>query len=416
MAAPVGGPIPWPDHPLAASGGEILATRILPLIGHNARDFACAAAVCPGWRAAATAAAATLNVYRETDLVLPDGADDGMVHSWAWSPCGKYIAAASYRPYRVFLFRASTGALANAWDAAPGADEAALGVLQGCTQCVSFSRDGSQLLTQADSSGVFAVWSVPEGRLLAATPIDAIAHMYTGADLGVPGSASDGLVGLGLMSRPKTVHLWDVSPPPVGDANLPRLKNQVVLGTVDPEGPVGGEYVSSFAFSPIGDRFAAVCDGFAYVYDVASLTRLGVYAMPWRRAELAWAPGGQHVLLSCTNTSRSASSACLWNVSRTGAPPVVTVNVGFREEFQGWLPSGASYLVSRQLPVRRVPDGPKTFAVEERRVADGRVVRAVSLQSGGDPEICPTVCVSPDSSACLVRPSWAVPSCIVVFD
>ena len=56
--------IAWPDHPLAVSGGEIMATRILPLMGHNARDFARAAAVCRGWRAACQVVAATMSVKR----------------------------------------------------------------------------------------------------------------------------------------------------------------------------------------------------------------------------------------------------------------------------------------------------------------------------------------------------------------
>ena len=102
-------PIAWPDHPLAASGGEILATRILPLMGHNACDFARAAAVCRGWRAACRAAVAILSVYRETALQLPDRSHYGL----AWSPCGKFIAATICRPHSIFIWRASTGALGN---------------------------------------------------------------------------------------------------------------------------------------------------------------------------------------------------------------------------------------------------------------------------------------------------------------
>ena len=109
VAAPDEAPIAWPDHPLAASGGEILATRILPLMGHNARDFARAAAVCRGWRAACRAATPTVGLYRETALQLPDRSHYGL----AWSPCGKFIAATICRPHSIFIWRASTGALVN---------------------------------------------------------------------------------------------------------------------------------------------------------------------------------------------------------------------------------------------------------------------------------------------------------------
>ena len=103
--------IAWPDHPLAASGGEILATRILPLLGHDARDFECAAAVCRGWRAVCRAATSTtLNVYRETTLQV---GEKQTIAACAWSPCGKFVAAVADSPHRAFIWHASTGALAS---------------------------------------------------------------------------------------------------------------------------------------------------------------------------------------------------------------------------------------------------------------------------------------------------------------
>ena len=418
MAAPDEASIPWPEHALAVSGGEILATHILPRMGHAARDFARAAAVCPGWRAAARAATPSV-LYREAALVLTDTVEAGKLDynadTLAWSPCGKYVAAATYRPYQVLLWQTSTGALEKAWDVALGADLETLGVLRGCVQVIVFSRDGSQLLAQSDGSSVFSLWSVPDGQLIAATPIDNFnVDTYVSPDIGVPGSASDGLVGLGLCATGrKEVHLFDVSPPPEGEPNLPRLKDEVVLG------PVGGsDYVRSFAFSPDGNKFAAVCgDGTAYVYDVASLTRLGTYAMPWQHALATWVPGSQHVLLSCQTTHGASERACLWDFSRPEAPAVVTASVGPCEEFQGWSPSGTAYLVCRELDVRRAPNGPRTYAVELRRAVDGSVIRAVSLQSSGsDPKDSPYVFASPDSRALLVYPSRTVPARIVVFD
>ena len=117
MATPDEAPIAWPDHPLAASGGEILAARILPLMGHNARDFARAAAVCRGWRTACRAATATACLYRETTLPAVDGPETEF--SLKWSPCGTFIAATICHPPRIFIWRASTGALVKQWALVP---------------------------------------------------------------------------------------------------------------------------------------------------------------------------------------------------------------------------------------------------------------------------------------------------------
>ena len=127
VAAPDEAPIAWPDHPLAVSGGEILATRILPLMGHNARDFARAAAVCRGWRAACRAAMPTVSVYREAALPQVEGQKRVAL---AWSPCGRFVAATLCRPFRLFMWRASTGALVNEWALETPASAAPQGILK----------------------------------------------------------------------------------------------------------------------------------------------------------------------------------------------------------------------------------------------------------------------------------------------
>ena len=219
VAAPDEAPIAWPDHPLAASGGEILATHILPLMGHNARDFVRAAAVCRGWRAACRAIAATLSVYRETALQPIEYQLEGEFGiTLAWSPCGKFVAATACRPPRFFIWRASTGALVNEWALATPATAVPQDILEDVGSYgirVFFSRDSTRVLTLFDTSGHFSVWSVPDGQLLAVKWGDRGGRLYQSADFGVPGSASDGLVGICSYDT-SFVDLWDISSLPKG--------------------------------------------------------------------------------------------------------------------------------------------------------------------------------------------------------
>ena len=280
MEAPDGPPIAWPDHPLAVSGGEILATRILPLMGHNTRDFARAAAVCRGWRAACRAATPNLSVYRET--VLQPIAGESSYAIWAWSPCGKFVAAALNNSPRLFIWRASTGALVNEWALVTPATAVPPYALEDedFTDVV-FSRDGERLLTFFEHSDYFAVWSVPDGRLLAVNQGSPDGSHYEHATFGVPGSASDGLVG--FISFNGSICLWDVPPPTEGGPGRPRLRSRVDLALDDKS-----YYSQSFALSSDGSKFAATHAGVVYVYDVASLTRLGVYTSPSNCASTAW--------------------------------------------------------------------------------------------------------------------------------
>ena len=334
MAAPDEAPIAWPDHPLAVSDGEILATRVLPLMGHNARDFARAAAVCRGWRAACRAATATPSLYRETTL-LPAHPSGGVYafNNVEWSPCGKFIALASGRfignrpgPPRIFVWRASTGALVNAWALATPAAAVSPYILECAFSYfirVAFSRDSTRVLTTYPSTTNFSLWNVLDGQLAAVNP--GIPHgdsPYESADFGVPGSASEGLIGF---SAPFTndIDLWEVAPSPEGGGSRPRLRSRVQLG------PLADSSVFAFKFSPDGSKFAASSCGVAYVYDVASLTRLGVYNSPLFGAAVAWAPHGRHVLVSWDN------SACVWDFSRPEeAPPVITPHIGLNAELQ----------------------------------------------------------------------------------
>ena len=393
-AAPGEAPIAWPSHPLAAS--EILATRILPLMGHNARDFARAAAVCRGWRAACRAATSTLSVYREMALPLL-GNKKGV--AFFWSPCGKFLAATVCRPPRLSIWRASTGTLVNEWALDTPATAVPPNILNRTRAVIAtFSRDGTRVMTLFRESSHFAVWSVPDGQLLAVNPGDPSVR-YVCTDVGVPGSASHGLVR--LSSDHGVVDLWDVSPLPGGGALRPHLRGRK-------EPPVKDTSCGSFAFSPGGSEFAAFSAGIARVYDVASLTQLHAFKSPSDRARASFVPGGPHVLLSWDG------GACVRDFSRPEeASAVTTVAWVPGTRFHSWSPSGASYFIIRGTDFQ--PEkGAKKHALEERRAADGSLIRAIDFGPNGGHT--PIAYVSHDAHALVLVPTGSFPSRVVVFD
>ena len=144
---------------------------------------------------------------------------------------------------------------------------------------MAFSRDSTRVVTVLKGSDHFAVWGVPGGQLLAVNRGDPADDIYAlNADIGVPGSASDGLVGLGA-DIALAVDLWDVSPSPEGGVVRPRLRSRVVLapGGDDVEDP---GFTYGFKFSPDGSKFVVSFRGTVHVCDVASLARLGSYTSP----------------------------------------------------------------------------------------------------------------------------------------
>ena len=421
-------PIAWPDHPLAISGGEILATRILPLMGHNARDLALAAAVCRGWRAACRAAAATLSVYREKELPRIG------FNVYSWSPLGKYIAtvtAPAENRYRMRVINTATGA-EHAWDLTmpvPDVDNEDLDDDRARVERVSFafSRDNTRVLTLWEGTDAFAVWSVPDGGLLVAHPQETNAHKrvddddyasvmrFRGRqtiDVGVPGSASEGLVALAA----PTLQLWDVSPPPPpceGGVMRARLRAKLDLRIGVSPAPSSSGHCLGTSFSPNGSKFCAVAfdveNGFrACVYDVASLARLGEY-IPGIGINANWTPDGTRVLLSFSNyrTTRTtrARSACLWDFSHPEVPNAnASIEVAPDATFNMWSPDGASYFVQRK----------EAASVEERRTNDGSLIRYIVVPS---PPALHSAILSPDAHALVVTLSRvAFAPLLIVFD
>ena len=348
-----------------------MATRILPLMGHNARDFARAAAVCRGWRAACQVVAATMSVYRETELPEMNGS---LTTEVQWSPCSKFVAATTCGRPRLFIWRASTGALVNEWALATPATAVPDVIANRVSSYirVAFSRDSNRMITLFGNSTHFAVWSVPDGQLVSSNPTpDLSPVLYNCADFGVPGSASNGLVGFGG-SKNCVIHLWDVS------VSRPFMKSQILL----PDGFTGID--TAVEFSPDGSKLLATGYNAAYVYDVASLTLIGTYP------DVTW-----------------DNTLCHWDFA---------VDVGPNERFHSRSLNGSSYFIIRRFAQRMTRNGPKNgptaikFALDERMSADGSLSRTVNLgrARGGylgaarDLVMYPHVDISPDGHALLV--------------
>ena len=264
------------------------------------------------------------------------------------------------------------------------------------------------MLTFFRSGNHFSIWSVPDGQLVAVNRGDPDGQRYQCAGFGVPGSTSDGLVG--LCSGTGVIDLRDVSAPLNGEANRPRLRSHPDLA------PTGTGLARGFAFSGDGSKFTLAFSGafrgVAYVYDVASLTRLAAYTSPWRWAMAAWAPDGRHVLVTGQNGGWG-NSACVWDFSRPEAPSIVTAAVVPGARFRGWSPSGASYFLARRLEEPALT----TYLLEERRAADKSLLRAVNLRLSVYPHSRVHVTRSPDAHALVLHFSENLPAPrVVVFD
>ena len=262
---------------------------------------------------------------------------------------------------------------------------------------VVFSRDSTRALTLFGEFNHFAVWSVPDGQLLAVNPGDPGGDAYDCADFGVPGSASDGLVAFGFENA-TCVDLWSVYLPTEGGPSRPRLRSRVHLGHVNED---GNDSVYNIKLSPDGSKFAAMCIEVAYVYDVASLTRIGTYAAQDWPDTILWSLDNRRVLVSCEK------GVCVWDFSRPEAPAIITILGGPDALFHSWSPSGTSYFVTREFK------GQGMFALEERRAAGGLLVHTIDL---GPCEGFPRVSFSTDAHALLVEPPLGVPARVVVVD
>ena len=392
-----------------------MAQRILPLMGHNARDFARAAAVCRDWKALSRAAAATVGVYREAAFVA---SSNNAIYRW--SSCGKFIAAITmYRehsPFRITLWRVSTGARAKEWDLPLMPDP----YHGGATVWMVFSGDGTRLLTFRRGSDHFAIWSVPDGRRLAAHEGRSDGFSYTSMDFG-----AGGLVGcVGYTQRSLVgarVDLWDVSHQP------PRIVNSMDL----PDRP--GNWSLRLSFSQDGSKLITSSKRLNYgrldpvnVYDVASLTLLGSCAdaiamwTPDQRVLLMWdsTHNGDPPCLSRLWDFRTESTADANTAVVTADTPAPSSSGMSRWKFHSWSPSGASYFVHRVEGGMQALVVPSTFALEERRTADGSLVRTVTFRelSTRFEGRYPRVVVSPDARALLLLPFKDIFARVIVFD
>ena len=149
---------------------------------------------------------------------------------------------------------------------------------------------------------------------------------------------------------------------------------------------------------------------------MASRTRLGAYNAPFPYPKAAWAPDGHHVLVSWdgwNGEGRGERGTCAWDFIRPEEPPsVFTIDVGPGAFFRCWSPDGASYFSVKAL-TGSTRNGPGPTALEERRTADGSLLRTVVL--GLDAGFSAT-CVSPDAHAMVLYSIRRASSRIIVLD
>ena len=383
---------PTADGAVADANESVATIKDQLLTGHNARDFARTAAVCRGWTYMfRDTNLATDMAYKETVLQIPRfieqrdrWEDDESAEylewqpTWTWSPCGLFILAAVFRysHTQFYLWRASTGALVSDWwhyqphSLQSNFDDFHRMPTFAEGDRLAFSRDSAHVVTLIKNDHYFVVWSVLDGRMVAdneLVPAAELGHpVYGCPDFGVPGSASDGLIGFGSMKPGAFVDLWTTTPM--------RRRCRVDLN--------GRTRTKSFAFSKDGSSFAAAYDYVVGLYDVASLTRLGTFNVPNRwnhRADikLSWLPSGLLMLCmrqSCTYNGGNGG-VCMWDVACSSPEPKVTWYGPDDMDFKGWSSSGTSYFKSRADCTKH----PIVMVLEERR-ADNRTLVRRSVQ------------------------------------
>ena len=405
--------IPWSDHPMAALGHDILSIRILPMMGHNARDFARAVAVCKGFQAASREKEVTsIATYRETMLEKP------AIFSCNWSPDGTYIVTTHLISHRIgsdviCIWRASTGKMVGELKMPPLSP----GLTTRPIVKTAFSRDSTQLLTLMDETTQFCIWSVPDGRELIHHPhTDDDNVYYTHADFGVPNSASEGLVGF---SNDVSISLWDVD-------------RACLRGRVDFDAPNRDDQVEGFAFSPDGSKFAAAWNSSVYVYGVGSLELIGKYSFDKGGCAFArWMPNGRLLVSTTisTPTRRSAPhrgclqecssivSAFVWDythnvTTREASKLMFHVTLPLSTQLVDWSPMGTTYFVTRHTLVGN-SKYEYDVRLEERKVADNAIIRSKLIgYSHKNTRTFPGARLSPDRCAVASPPTWVNDVCI----
>lgn len=418
--------VPWEDHPLAISGGELLAQRILPLLGHSARNIARAAAVCRGWRYACRAASPKMTMYRDGALVGLSW-DQASSSAVTWSPCGKYIAAplfiANGYQRRIVVWRASNFAVVFNREldgsSSPRFDK---------IDHLAFSRNSA--LFAAVCGTKFVLWRVSDWALVAVATLN-VPSRRSFLDIGVSGSPPRGLIGLASVDS-LDVTLWAsavkvaVKVPAVAVLRLRTFRTIKIAPNIlanyahiDDYGPFG---VSSFAISPDGAVFAATIQNnsdesletlgvnnlpeigsYVFVYEVAHGTLVGVYSavgeLQYHEVHIAWTPLGTLRMTWVGITERDLTYSdddhvvCVWDYRSPAVPTQTIIPYIPHEYVVGWSACGGSYYVLISQEEDDVPS-----VIQERVTGDGTTRRAVTFPDDANYDVI----VSPDGCAIAV--------------
>ena len=183
----------WSNHPLA--GGDIMLRHILPLVTEEGPLTAARAkAVCPAWNALLLELG---TVYEHPLEELPPQKDCD--DSFAWAPDGRSLVATLSNPFRLVRY-SDRGA--KLWEVLTPELPAFLIAhpVEWFHEPSFFSRDGSRLVTIWNDPAVethYTLFYVSNGRVVVTVPCSQDGHdRKSRADFGVPGSASDGLLGI----------------------------------------------------------------------------------------------------------------------------------------------------------------------------------------------------------------------------
>lgn len=339
--------VPWPDHDLAASGGDIFRARVVPRMGSDAADYVRAGAVCRGWADAMLRDAPQQRRAYRRSWALP--CVDGCTGLPRWSPCGAYFAYVAWAEggrawRRLFVYRAFDGAKVREIDLFANMRPDAVDV-------VRFNNVDMDNITVAFLEGsarvivvernYFSVFDVASGArvLHRYVAIDAGSLGYGALALGHGrGAFAIGSSNFGCADFDSAdvgfVEVWDVRAGTVRRLELP------VPAVFDPD----DEFhlaVDDARFSPDGARLAVSFLGIVSAFDVSDGRAVGAFdanadgsfprSMSSRSRTGAWVPCVQwlddrSLLLPRLFDAEGLHADVVWDV-HDGARPCAPVRV-----------------------------------------------------------------------------------------
>lgn len=344
---------------------------------------------------------------------------------FAWSPDGGIVASTFNDPsFRIILWKPTTGEKIATLVLPPNC--VGMGFLSPV-----FSSDGSKVASAFEKGDQFAVWSVPDGRSVPdglppiffqpCTPdADGVgAENMAKLSFGVPGSASNGLMGFASGDF-MSVNLQGI------EGNNTAVQ-RINIGPFPPECD-GSHFATDFSFSPTNGNYFVVAfshlDEAKYcrdvmVFDVKTRACISIIRPPHSKSKKAtWTPDGLRVLVSWkgpTNTALKSTQHCmyLWDFTNNEMGVTARVTISSRDRFIGWSPTGASYFVLEKAN----NEVPTTFSVVELATSDNHFVFAGHFLWTLTPphRLFPEVSLSPNARTVALPPCPGFPARIMTF-